>query len=413
MYDEVGNTDWYCTEFDIEAQCTIHYYYLSLVLASWNTNPPLSTNPADIMNNIRMLLLKPRQALQVNVGGVNLIPIQDYSVGTVDSQNGPFPQYCDIIQMTNTSFLVSYRITARYWEKPSPKVTAPSNHPQVPGSDVLYNRWTEGVDIDDVDMAMYSRRGTFRIRSDNSDGFIADQLRKQFACVSVPDGFLRHKSHYEPSADGLSLNYEVSFIEAFRKPPNPAYKASAKYKESTGQGGAYRIGEAHVHLVGGKTTPQWQLIYTAIRIGHAYVQFRGKVLAIQNDAIIPFVDATGIVLVESADMEFDWYESNSVDFHIRALISNGPKRLQGLGAFMDMQTGIPLNDSTYVPPYAVYGSSNLLLQAAAYYDPNASTAATQLGSPTNAASAANNFVPTITANQTGGKQPGQAGRLGN
>jgi len=81
-----------------------------------------------------------------------------------------------------------------------------------------------------------------------------------------------------------------------------------------------------------------------------------------------------------------------------------------------MNTVIPLSQDNYVPSYQVYGTGNTLLQAAAYYDPNAATAAAGgLKQPTIPAQVANTFmnVGLTTNQQTRGKQIGQIGRYGN
>src|SRR5207247_1612234 len=97
--------------------------YLSVISGELYNAVTPPANPTEIMKQIRNKLLQPRRALSVKFNGVELIPKMSYTVNSqtvvpaVDSANGPKPQSCNIIELTNETFLVTYHIIASYWEK--------------------------------------------------------------------------------------------------------------------------------------------------------------------------------------------------------------------------------------------------------------------------------------------------------
>lgn len=395
---EHSDTDWYLTEFDIQADCIINSSYVQ-VFAAGNPNP--LQNPADIMGVLRRLLFTPRKPLQVTFNGVNLIPGPAGVPGTVDAQNGPKPQTCDLIKLTDTTFILQYRVVAHYWEHGrisgnSPAVT------NTPAGDVLTNRWKESIDIDEVGLSTRTREGKFVIRSDNASGLLADQIRTQMAVIGVPFGFLRDRSHYEVSEDGLTLSYRIVDREVFKSPPAPAFKAEGWFEESAPhQGGPIRYGTVHIKLYGpanSATGPlvqasQWQLVQTAIAVAMQKLRRGG--------AVEP-------KLITDASVRVGMYE-NWVEVHFKVQYNGGKPRLKlnidlpssGLRsifgllalwldpgkttpAFGDPGSGAdntktalnpgitqtPFTNPIYIPTYTTRGSAELLIQAAAYYDPN-------------------------------------------
>lgn len=359
VYDDQGQTDRCYIKFDISTQALLNYNYLNLYA------PDLvgkTTSPAAAMKVIRERLLQQRKAISFTFNGVELIPAaQTGNTGTVDARNGPQPQSCNVTEMTNTSFLFTYRVVAHYWENNSDP-DANGNVTNKKGADVVYNRWTETVDMDDCMMTKRSRRGKYVIRSDNASGIIADQARTQMAVVGVPDGFLRESSQYTVSADGLAIEYSVTDHEVFKKPPSPAFKATGYYKESTTSMGAMRLGECHVSLKGAKTTPQDKLLDAAIKVATKKIANRINQLNKANFA-------NGYI-VKGGDAKIDLYE-NTAECTFTVMIKAVPGRNSSVAAFKGMNTTTPLSDGvSYTPPYLDRGTAKLLLQAAKYYDPS-------------------------------------------
>lgn len=390
LYDDLGHTDWYSTKFDITVQAVINKNYAALLGVT-------AQDPASMMGTFRRKLLAPRQALSVKFNGVDLIPSKPSgNAGNVDTQNGPFPQSCDITLMTNTTFLVNYHIITYRWETSAS--TTPNN--------VLFNRWTETMDIDQRNYTTRTRHGKMMIRSDNPEGWTADQLRSYMCVTGVPPGFVRQSSQYTVDPSGLALSYTIVDKEVFWAPPKPAYQAEGYFVESGTFGGAKRIGEVHVTLHGSKESKQEELIDRAIEIGMSKLILSGVQLGAGNIQNGPQTAA-----LSGCSVKFDLYE-NSVTFSAKALLApigggvpGVPGRIKNGVDAMDYKplvsapVGSDPGDAARawpnnIPNHKDYGSANLLLQAAKYWDP--SLAGTKL-------------LKNL-ANFSTGKEPGQVGK---
>jgi hypothetical protein len=360
-----AETDWYLTQFSIKVEGTFNLNYISMIapdLASANCQ-----NAADVMKSIRARLLTPRQTLSVMFGSTQLIPVVTGGRSTTcDASNGPRPQYCNIIQLMNQTFIISFAIVAHYWENNFPENSEiPQN---IPGNAILYNRWSESVNIDDRNYTIRTRRGKFVIRSDNSQGNTVDFFREQMAVVGVPTGFLRKSSNYMVDPSGLGLQYEIVDQEVYKKPPSPAFKASGYYREyCEGVGFPARIGECTVKLWGDSNTNQADLVNLAIDIARSRVTDRGATLSVPNGQ--PANPGTAIIQPLEASVYIDLYD-NMVEFTYAAQLNIDTSRKNALQCFANMSTATPFNDPTYVPDYQSRGTAQFLLLAAAYYDPS-------------------------------------------
>lgn len=375
MYDEKGNTDWYCTQFDIVVQGMINTNYLAAIspdIAAQNF-----VNAAEIMTAIRTRLERPRRLLSYTFNGIQLIPQPPAGqTGTVDAQNGPKPQKISITQMTNAMFVVTFHVIAHYWERDAtaggttlnPVLQIPViNQPGV--TSVLYNRWTESVELDDLQMSTRTREGRFVIRSDNATGSIADQIRSQMAITGVPSGFVRDRSSYTVTADGLGIEYRVIDKEVFRVPPGLAKRARGEYIETAvgalGGGKPFTTAQCRVSLSGDKDTDQGRLAFTAFQIATQKIAIQGAQLG----------GKFGFALFDHATLKVDLFENN-VDFNIRAVIKpattkGGKGRKFGIWGFrFGGLSNVPQTSQKGSPIYNDRGSASLLLQAASYYDPN-------------------------------------------
>ena len=175
LRDDKGDVDWCGTEFSIQVQCIINKAYLSTIDS---TLTAAYTNPAQVMNYIRSKLLQPRKELSFTFNGTEMIPARiKGNKGTVDIKNGPKPQFCIINQFTDDTFLATYSIKATYWEnyKYSDDYGVTVNQA---GNNVMYNRWSETVEIDECNYSTRTRSGKYIIRTDNVDGEVADEMRE-------------------------------------------------------------------------------------------------------------------------------------------------------------------------------------------------------------------------------------------
>lgn len=393
VYDDVGQVDWYCSRFDIQIQCILHLEYLSSISSEYSG---ITTgNAATAMNLLRDQLLQPRRKLNFVCNGVDLIPKRAEVIGDVDARNGPQPQSCSILQLTNETFLLSYHIIAHYWEN---YATLQGRSANLTGNPVLFNRWTETVEIDDCLYSRRTREGKYIIRSDNKEGFIADQLRDKMAVVGVPNGFMRESSRYTITPDGLGIQYQVVDKEVFKFPPKPAFQARGQYVLSTPKpGGAVCYGEVRLMLKGSKS---------------AGVSSQNKLVEVAVATAANKLGINGASRLEYAFVTTDMYE-NIVEVTMKALCNAEGARFQNITmakAFTNKLTITPGSESnSTAPQYTTRGTAAILLQAANYYDP--SLRSTELGVG-KAAAVESNPVPIGTNTQLStGVAIGQAGSI--
>lgn len=368
LYDNVSGTDWHLTRYEITVQSIINHAYLFALAPDLLGNKASFSNPSLILNVIGERLREPRKQLSYKINGVEQIPARQ--VGTnpgshIDAKNGPQPGGLSILQAGNDTFLISYSITAHYWE--NNVVSGDGTIVNRSGSAVLFNKWSETVDIDNANYSKRIREGTFAIRSDNKEGVTIDQIRHKMAMVGVPGGFLRESSSYTVQPDGLAMHYRVVDREVFKFPPSPAFEADGEYFESgTQQGGFQKMVEVRVRLKGSKTTDQAQMLQRALSVAVAKATL--KSIAGGGLAVGSLSDG----IPQSASIMVKLYE-NQVEARVRMLIPSGSGRVESLVMRIgNATTFTPFSDGVkYQPSYFVRGTaSGLLLQAAAYYDPS-------------------------------------------
>lgn len=414
VYDNVGGVDFILQKFDIVIQSVVNNNFKDLLgKAITATNAPVGvdmTNPANLMKYVRLLLLKPRKKLSIKINGVELIPIQadnfDDSIniegtnatvpGTVDAKNGPVPKYCEITDMGNETFLITWAITAHYWEENTLNGVdfAPVNRV----NPVLFNRWTETIDMDSCCYTIRTREGVFSIRSDNFRGQVPDNFRLQMAVLAVPHGFLRQSSQYVQSPDGLTLKYRIVDKEVFRMPPGSSFEAEGQYIEATPRLGAIRKATCRVLLRGAKPTNATVSETAATQAGLLRLALRVVVNHLQSNGFFFTNVQLGILgrnnrplaILEYGTIRCDLYK-NEVEVDYTASL---PARRTD--ASVTMMAAAPVGSlNPQIPPsYPIRGSTGLLLQAAAYFDPNIAI----------------NQLNRDTGQMTQGLVPGEAGR---
>jgi len=369
VYEDSG-TDRIYTKFDIRVRCLINADVLTMLAPDLIVGGnPQTDNAATIMKAVRARLMRPRKRLQFNFNGFNLIPYtQDDQAGTVDAKNGPQPMSCEIVSLQDVSFLLSYHVVAHYWE--NNRINPLDNDParvveNRVGNNVLSNRWSETVEIDDCQYTKRIRDGKFIIRSDNDAGRIADTFRSQFAVLSVPVGFLRTAAKYTQSPDGLAIQYHIEDTEVFLTPPPPAFAAEGEYILNTAKKSAHLWHEVRVKLKGSKNTIKSRLISAAIGV------------AVNKLGTVGANLATGTALLDASNITVGLY-NNDVEVRLRTMAVPAPEDL-GLSRFLGIW-GLPLKKIAVTPNsdpvepatpgYADRGTAGLLLRAASYFDPS-------------------------------------------
>lgn len=409
VYEELGKTDFFCTKFDIQVQGILNINYISAIAPNYNIDPTTAPdNAGAIMKAIRARLLKPRKTLSCMINDVELIPAATGGPGTVDVMNGPQPQACDIQQLTEVTFLITYHIIAHYWEN-NRRDEGALDVDNNPGNPVLFNRWSETVDIDQSMVTTRTREGKYRIRSDNIEGRQADWVRSQMAVVGVPGGFIRESSQYKIDPSGLVIQYKVVDKETFKPPPRPAFKAKGKYTETCIRpGGAVRYGEVFLRLEGCNDpdiSDQNALVRAAVAIC-------GQKININSD---PGPAGKGKALLQLCAVTVDMYE-NIVECRMRSLLQGNKMRMLGVNGLVSNKdaesafTNTPHYDPQYIPKYLDRGTGGLLLQAAAYFDPSFATAKLGPGNLYDAGLAATE-TDEINTQMDNGLVPGEGGKF--
>ena len=394
---EESGTDRLYTKYEIEVLATLNYRYARAVAKTLFAGVFVEQeNAATLMYLIRNKLMERRKKLSYKFNGFELIPEVEGRAGVgADAMNGPIPQHCDLTRLDNETFLLQYKVIARYCELPNLTTLKNKEYPAV-----IYNRWTETVDIDDCNYTIRTRDGKIKIRSDNPKAITPDQFRSQCCVCSVPEGFLRKSSKYTLSSDGLSLAYTIVDQEYFKAPPDPAFKAEGFYAETSNILGCnMKYGTVRVKLKGDKLTSQTKLLDTAIAACSSKLKIIGAPLNIQG---------AGRGQPVNMSVKSDMY-NNEVDVSVTALIPVGTARIHGMAGLTSRMTQTPFSDETepFAPSYQAYGTASILLQSAALFDP--SLANTKLvGGPIVTPSNPITFTGDDKT-KTEGTKPGEAG----
>lgn len=363
---EDSNTDWYLLKYEIKMQFLLNAQYLSIMNL---TGVAANSSPAAMLPILHKTLMHRRKAISYMVNGVQMIPQpQGNNQGSVDAANGPIPLYFNYKELTASTFLCEYAIEASYWNNPSGAGTT-----NQAGNPVLYNRWTESLSYDNCLYATRSRNGKYIMRSDQLTAQQVDQLRASMCQVGVPPGFLRTKSEYTVDPNGLGIQYSLIDEEQFKMPPAPAYEADGTYAETTTKRGTMRHGVIELTLKGAKTTSQSALISAAVLTATQKMN-----VAINGQAGLgaPAGLVIGAIL-DSSTISVKMYK-NEVNVKMRCMITppaDGKARFGGVpmmryDAMVITPNSIPPAQGG-IPAYPVFGNNpNLLLQAAAYWDPS-------------------------------------------
>ncbi len=382
--DDVSNTDWHLTRYEISVNCVINSNYLEQLGVLIVNGNPSTDNSAAIMLAVRNKLMQRRRSLSFKFNGFELIPREQTGLPAtafVDADNGPIPQSCQIFQLTDVTFFIAYTIHASYWENNN-VVAVAGGLPTVSndrGNNVLYNRWTETADINNLQYTTRIREGKYKIRSDNFEGKVPDEIRNDFANVSIPSGFLRESSSYTITADGLAIQYRVVDKEQFKLPPEPAFKADGEYIETGTNQAATRVGRCRVRLEGSKIVPQAKLVQKAVSLAASKVLQAGAVLNNTPQGL----DFTGAIGIQSTSKGFANLKSvvvavgmweNWVECSIEVLLRQKQQRLAGTTLVNPLLVNVPFVDNGIARDshreYKLRGTASILLQAAAYYDPS-------------------------------------------
>ena len=384
IYDESG-TDPIYLKIEAMVQCVLGPDYFTM-MASGILNSDDSI--VDATRYIRNKLLQPRKALQITVGGNDLIPAkqakdQGNAQRQVDAKHGPQPISCVITNLTEDTFLLTFRIVGHYWENYANAEDALTGANK-DGNPVISCRWSDSQEVDGRNFTRRIREGMYVIRSDAVGGGAVgggrlDNFRENFAVVGIPPGFVRKVASYRVDPNGLKMTFRLEDQELYLLPPFPAYEASGTYMETLAPNGSKRWAECMVELKGRKSTgvseSKYALINTAIAIVLKKMQTAtGDSLSATKDGKTLLFHP--IVIMEQMMVSTDLYD-NTVKVSTRWQISSAASQSKAV-AFESVNKGViadwPLGSGggQASPRVAVYGNPDVdsFLKAAAYFDPS-------------------------------------------
>lgn len=407
VYDDLSKTDRACSRYTITSRFLVGAAYRQ-ILSPGLVGVDDESGPAELMLRLDELLMQPRRALSVKFNGVELLPNpQPGNPGTVDVMNGPVPQYFRYQKLYDDLFIVEYKIVAHYVQnfENGKQITAAGNA-------VLYHRWSEDVEVDEAGYSKRTRKGQFKLRSDNVDGLTPDDLAGRLVSLSIPSGFVRERSRRGVLPDGLTLEYELVDQEVYRYPAPPSFKSEGRYTESgSGLGCPVRKADVYVKLTGDANTDQAALVLAATRITVAKLKLVGaeirpappaqqnaananplaargrgfgqRLLDLQADLAVAFaqgfaqqpVDGPKLdrAILERYELTVDLYK-NVVEARLAARFVGRRKRLDTIAGVREAGlTTTPLSAIEggrrgTPPPMKLGGTAKLLLQAAEYWD---------------------------------------------
>jgi hypothetical protein len=211
-------------------------------------------SPATTMASIRHMLLQPRKAFLYqatdNNGVVDLLRVDAGGDGqALDADNGPKPVSCDIIQVSEGTWIIDYVIDVAVQDCTASQLFAS-------------NRFETTHDIDAKGYSTITTLGKVFVRSDMRKS--PDALR-WVVTPPLPKGFKR-KSMYQIHEDGLSMLYRITDTEMYLAPPLNAVEATGRFTITAVPPGAILWAQCDVRLEGRKNMPKRQLMETAILI---------------------------------------------------------------------------------------------------------------------------------------------------
>jgi hypothetical protein len=346
VYDDAG-VDYLWTEVNIQVEA---------IMSGTAAPAQGGETPTQTMVRVRGLLETPRRTLQFFV---NTNALLDTTV-TPDVKTGPIPGPVTINQISEATFMVSFKITTYIAECPAG--SAPPAY--------ISHRWKETVSIDENFYTTKTRTGKIYSRTDINTN--ADSLRG-LVIPPIDNGFKVTKIEVTLQEDGLALMYSFEEKEVFLQPPAPATKAEGDYIESsTTPGGAIRTGEVRVRLEGAKNSDTGALLQRAVLIAVTKVSPDGPIATKGNED-------RPTKLVAAAVRQSMW--ENKVEVNLKVQYTSTPSRIKGVAMDLKRFTVPPVGSEpgTLPPDPGLRGTAGLQLVAAAFQDPCSSAAILNTG----------------------------------
>lgn len=223
-------------------------------------------------NNVKGLLLKPRQYFRLDMGvpltgaadGTTMLEVQPmeprggYWTG-YDLKNGPKPRSCNVVKVISDTVLAvdwTIEVNVLICDKEG-------RGPDDRTSSVLTNRWSVEDDID----SNFATTRTISGRMTISNGNLTPHTFRGIVVPRLQPGFRRESMRFVSSKDGLELDYTIRDREIGYSAPKPATSWSMRHTESAGDGMMARA-SCQVSLRSHRDVAHTDLILVAMRCIH-------------------------------------------------------------------------------------------------------------------------------------------------
>ncbi|MGD9644323.1 MAG: hypothetical protein AB7U73_01335 [Pirellulales bacterium] len=233
-----------------------------------------SATATDSQTRVRALLMSPRGALSVQVGGSTLLAASPTGKsGSLDVNNGPKPRDCKITHIAGSQVLrIRWEVEVCLVECVSGRVSAGA---------VLNNRWSME---DDFDQNFFCRRtisGRLRIASGNGAN---PHLFRGLVMPPLERHFRWETGRFLATTNGLELEYQLVHQQVPESCPAPATTWSGSHTESN-SGSQFPISEVQIHVEGPPTVSKSTLLRLAIQVAQAKIPVRNLASIIELFAI--------------------------------------------------------------------------------------------------------------------------------
>ncbi len=209
------------------------------------------------VNAIKSLLQAPRRPMRYILGATPLLSV---AVGTIDDKNGPIPLPAVVKEVSTGTFYVECGCVVRLVACDTACPDGSSRSP------VISLRWTQTESFDENWNSNLTTDGKLIVRSSML------QCADNFRINCTPDiaiDYIRTRSSYTISPDGLEMDFHFEDQEMDRLPPFPATTATGTYVVTTPRPGGLRIGTVMIDLTAPKGINRSVLMYRAIRMAYA------------------------------------------------------------------------------------------------------------------------------------------------
>jgi hypothetical protein len=236
--------------------------------------------PAQTMARVRKCLMTQNGVLLYQVGSDIIVQSPLNGTASEDVKHGPFPIRCNILELTEATFIVEYVVETYIIECCS-------------GSTVPYlsNRWEESDSINEDMFTKRTIKGRVIFRADKinskkfNNGQSADSYRGLIGPPALPlqPNFTRVSMDFVVQADGLALDYTIVDEEKYVQPPDDCTRFEADHTTTTTKGAVYSdVITVKVH--GNALTSKSLLILRAAQIISGRLDLAGN-KAIRSGAV--------------------------------------------------------------------------------------------------------------------------------